>query len=117
MKTKATVVTGDVSVWAVPRSAWQIERHPDEPPFEYALYAGDSEPWTTGSVKVYTEQRTIQVPDGIDLVSKAVETLQEAKEEARRECQEKLDKYDTQIRSLLLLTGPSDPDALEGELV
>lgn len=101
MFTKNESVTGDISIWAVPRQSWESE---DAPPFHYSLYSSGRYPYQEGSVKVTTVSVTLQVPAGINLLQAAIETLEEAKDQAHKTYLEKVNHIDKQIKSLQMLT-------------
>lgn len=102
MKTKQELVTGEVSVWAIPKATYELEAlQPGEQPFYYALRT--DAPWQQGAVKVYSETLSMVVPEGIDLVSKAVLTLEMAMEERTKSYQYDMEQLRLQINKLLLL--------------
>lgn len=114
MYTSNEAARGKVAVWAVPKYSWELEAELRENPnttprpFKYALYAG-TKPWQDGAVQVVEREVSIVVPAGINLVEKAVETLEEAKRELYVETQEKINKLDARIQELRLLAFIPDP--------
>jgi len=114
MLTKKTAVTEDVAIWAVPKRAFEIQKEDyDGVPFRYELHT-HSKPWQDGAVHVNTVPVTVHVPEGLNLIQKAVETLKAQKEEAYREYLKQIDAIDQKLEELQLLTYvPQD----EGEVI
>jgi len=100
MRTKEEDVTQEVAVWAIPDKYEQTDK-----PFIFKL--STITPWEEGAVKVCTEQVTITVPEGINLMAKAVETLEGLKDEEVAEHNTRLANLDAQIQNLLRLTHDS----------
>jgi hypothetical protein len=98
--TKAEPVTGDIDIWAVPRSQYADK---NDPPWHYELRAG-SRCWTTGAVLVNTVPVTLTVPAGLNLVSKAIETLKKEKAEKYDSYLKEIADLDQQIEQLQMLT-------------
>ena len=110
--TKAEKVTGTVAVWAVPK--YKSEMVDGEPPFRYELSTGHV--WTRGAVKVAEyDNVTLDVPAGVNLVARAIKTLEEEREKAHEDYLDKAKVVDEQIAELKLLAGPAPDDSLEGE--
>lgn len=104
MKTKRTEVVQKMSIWAIPKSDYEIdESKPGEMPFNYKIMTTMNTPWQDGSVKVHEAEMVMYVPAGLDLLEKAVETLKEQIKETRAEAQSKIHKYEEQINNLMLL--------------
>lgn len=87
MKTENTPVEGVVQIWAEPKSQWKMDRDEEETglqqfPFEYTLRT--SAPYGTSNVMVHEVPMTLHVPAGINLLAKAVETLNAAIVEERK---------------------------------
>ena len=107
MKTKATIVTGDVSIWAHPRRSWEIE---GDEPFVLTI----NRQYIEGEIEVIRHSVSLTVPAGIDLLERAVATLQGRKTEVMAEAQKKVTEIGRQISQLLMLAGPTpDPDVIE----
>lgn len=109
MKTKEETVTQTVYLWAVPHSQWHREHFPDDGPFNYVITDSDYH-YTTGSVKLLEHEVTLNVPAGIDLLQKAVETLKEEQVRVKTEANQKCNELQEQINSLLLLSHNPEPD-------
>lgn len=110
MKTETTKVTETLQIWAIPQSDYWRENHPDELPFRYAIKTHS--PYEDGAVKVCEQEVTLWVPEGVDLLEKAIETLQgEIKEEKIRH-KDRVDQLQKQINSLLLLEHQVDPEVV-----
>lgn len=110
MKTKRQYVKGPVSVWAIPKSSW--ERVEGEDAFRYVIK--DSTPWESGAVKVCTQEVELVVPAGIDLLARAVETLQEKQRAVLAEAHRQNTEYEEQIKRLLMI-GHDKPEVKEVE--
>jgi len=106
MKTKLQAVTGNVSIWAVPR--YTVEE--GSSPFEYKFYTNDDKPWRDGAVNVITHEITLDVPEGVDLIAKAVETLEAAKAKVYETYLRETRELDQQIEKFVLLSydGPAE---------
>ena len=111
MKTNRTPVTGDVSIWAVPRSEWEQEHSEDKKPFSLSLYA-NGRPYTNGAVKLVTEEVTVLLPDGIDMVGKAIETLRERRKEIQEQHEREVEEINRQINQFLQLTHQGDDNVI-----
>jgi hypothetical protein len=72
MKSVAQAVTGKVHVWAVPKNPDYDDM--SEGPFKYEITNSGSYHWKTGAVCILESDVTVQVPAGIDLISKAFGT-------------------------------------------
>lgn len=105
--TKKTEVTADISIWAVPK----YNAEADDDPFNYELFAG-GKPWRSGAVKVNTIPVTLMVPEGLNLIQKAIETLKEAQDEVRTEADEKVAELEKRIGEFTLLEYTPTPDAV-----
>ena len=106
-KTRETTVTGEIEIWAVPKTAWEMEQEVDagEPhpiPFKFKLSTGKV--WTDGAVKLHTQDISVVCPGGIDLLSSALATLREEKEEERRNFEKRIKELDDKIQALAMLT-------------
>jgi hypothetical protein len=114
MFTKSESVTGNICIWAIPRQSWDSK---EAPPFSYRLYSSDTKPYTDGSVKVATIPVTLSVPAGINLLQAALDTLEDAKVEARKTYMDAVHRLDEQIKGLQMLTYQPEPPTHEGELI
>jgi hypothetical protein len=94
-----------------------------EGPFKYEITNSGSYHWKTGAVCILESDVTVQVPAGIDLISKAFDTLNAAKVQAQVEYNQKIKDLDKQIHQLLMLTHQPEPKPednghdLVGELI
>ena len=115
MFTVAETVTGEVQIWAVPRSSYAPK---DAPPFSYQLHAGTI-PYQEGAVKVCSHHITLEVPAGINLLQAALDTLESAKVAAHETYINKCRELDKQIQNLRQLTHqPSaEPREVTGEVL
>lgn len=105
MITEKEVVTGKVFVWAVPTPSYLKDKYGDRP-FHYELNTSDYS-YVKGAVKVHEQEISVLVPAGINLVAKAIETLEDEKVKAREEYLKKIAEYQQQIDGLKLLPAPS----------
>ena len=101
MKTETTKVVNSLKIWAIPRSEYYISEHPEELPFEYEISSDD--PYQDGAVMVHEAEVTMFVPEGIDLLEKAVETLKTKIKETKDEAANRVEILQKQINNLLLL--------------
>jgi len=101
MKTERTEVTETLEVWAIPKSSWVMENDPNQLPFRYEARIGKA--YQDGAVKLYEEKISLYVPEGIDLLEKAVETLQDEMKNVRKETKERLEDLQDQVNKLLLI--------------
>lgn len=113
MFTVSESVTGEVQIWAVPRSSYAPK---DAPPFSYQLHAGTI-PYQDGSVKICTHTVTLEVPAGVNLLQAALDTLEDAKVKAREAYMEKVRSLDVQIQNLRQLTHQPEPRDVVGEVL
>lgn len=96
-------VTGMVAIWAIPRSKWDRDMHPENPdPFYYELRTGTA--WENGAVKVVEKEVFIPLPPGVDLLGKALETLRQKQQEIRASAEKQVNELQAQINDLMLLT-------------
>lgn len=105
MITKKQPVTGEVHIWAVPRQSYEIS--PESPElFTYEITQSSSHHWRNGAVKVSSHTINLEVPEGINLLERAIITLEEAKAERFRVYQQEAAEIQKQMDSLLLLSAP-----------
>jgi len=117
MKSVAQAVTGTVHVWALPKNPDYDDM--DGGPFKYEVTSSGSYHWKTGAVCILDHDIVVEVPAGIDLISKAFDTLNAAKVQAQVDYNQRIMELDQQIKQLLMLTHqPEDNDHdLVGELI
>ena len=116
MKTTDTIAAGTVSIWAVPLYPYELEEAGEGAlPFRYELHTS-SQPWTNGSVKVVEHTVALSVPSGIDLLAKAVETLEQAIEDRKTAYHTEVHQIQERIRDLQLLEAPQ-PEQQSADMV
>lgn len=104
--TQRTPVTGEITIWAIPNLDDDAEQ-----PFRYELKGPGERAWASGAVKVNSQTVTLHVPEGLNLVAKAIDTLKEAQDEVRKDAAEKVASLEQRIGELALLTHQAAPDA------
>lgn len=105
---KAERITRTVHIWAKPKGEWDAD---DAPPFTYEL----ERPWRDGEVLVASQEVTLDVPGGINLMAQAIVTLEKKRAEALETYMDACKAIDVKISQLRLLAGPSqDSGDLEG---
>jgi hypothetical protein len=117
MKTKREVIQGNMYIWAKPKTEWQLERELEEvdgdmtriDPFTLFIDSIENH-WMDTYVRVAGPiPVSATVPEGVDLVTRAVETLRDKAIEIQKEADEKINAIEERIKSLALLTHqPSD---------
>ena len=112
MITRLTKVTGKATIWAVPTTEWERQDNPDIGMFKYTVA---EHTYRTGAVKVRECEVTLTVPAGINLLERAIATLEEERTRVLGEAQKKAMELEQEIKKLLLLGGPEQ--ATEGELI
>ena len=106
MKTDFEKVTATVQIWAIPQSKWALENQPDLPLFYYDLRVGKC--YTDGAVHVADHEVTLEVPEGIDLTARAVDTLIAEQQRTRAEAEVRVVELQEQINGLLLIEHKPD---------
>lgn len=106
MKTKAETHEQEIHVWAVPRTITEKNARP----FSYDLWINDSGHWCTDAVFVCSSVVKVSIPDGIDLIEKAVETLKQQASDIRTEANSKVAKIEKRISGLLLIEHQPESD-------
>lgn len=101
MKTEREKISGMASVWALPRTTWEIEQSEDGRAFKYIVKTDTA--WQDGAVKVCDFNVDTWIPDGIDLVEKAIETMQEKINSIQKNAQKEVDNLLEQIKSMQLI--------------
>lgn len=114
MITKKEAVTGKVAVWALPASKWELQNNPQAEVFKYVLATGDR--WEQGAVKVQEYEISVVVPAGVDLLARAIATLQEQKEKVLGEAQRQATEIQQQINQLMLI-GHEPTRVVDGEFL
>lgn len=101
MRTQRERVKGPAYVWAIPRTTHEIENSEDGRAFNYSIRTDTA--WQDGAVKVCEFKAEAWVPEGIDLVAKAIETMQEKITSIQRNAQKEVDSLLDRISSLQLI--------------
>ena len=110
-KTTETVITTELTIYAVPRTAHEIEKSEDGCPFCYKVFAGYNSPYQEGAIKLHKVDHNVWLPSGIPLLEKAVETLKELMEEERRDSAKKLADMQARIDALAVIEYmPEEPE-------
>jgi len=104
--TVATTIEQDISIWAIPRSQWHIDRYPDECPYTFAVRTDD--PYDTGAVKVFEANMEFDIPAGINVTEQAIETYKEAQRKAQLDADERINMFEEKIKALIMLTHQPD---------
>jgi hypothetical protein len=76
VKTIETEIKHTFHIWAIPGTEYEFERTGERFYYDVISYEGDH--WKEGAVKVSSQELTLVVPEGIDLVAAAVSTYEEA---------------------------------------
>ena len=101
MRTEREQVIGMAAIWAMPRTEWEIEQSDDKRPFKYCIKTDTA--WQDGAVKVCEFDAAAWVPEGIDLIAKAIETMQDKIDSIQKNAEKEVASLLTQISSLQLL--------------
>ena len=115
MYTEQTEVTSKASIWAIPKSEssiqYELQDNPGVVPetFFYKIYAGYSTPYESGAVKVHEFEVVAFVPAGINLVEKAIETLESEIKTIKADAYESVTKLEARIQSLQYITHQPEP--------
>lgn len=117
--TKGETKRETMDIWAIPRDARYYTRDEiQQGPFEYSLRRVGDIPWSAGAVKVNTIEVGYTIPAGINLLQKAIETLEEKKSKAYEDYLDNVRELDAQINQLKLLAPPqAEEGSIEGEVV
>jgi len=110
MKTEKTTVSGKCYIWALPMTDYQVKLALEEvdgdmekvTPFKYEITASCSN-WHDGAVRVCEFDVVGTVPEGIDLVKQAVETLRDEIIKVRKDADDKIADLEEQIKNLALI--------------
>lgn len=103
IKTTKTTVTKKGGLWAVPK----YEIKPGEFPFNYELSDSASYHWNNRAILVQEVELSAEVPEGIDLFSRAIETVSVKEAEALKQYNEAMAALAEMRKSLLLLAAPA----------
>lgn len=113
MITKKEAVTGKVAVWAIPTSSWERKAE-DSPVFRYEIKTNEA--YQPGAVKVQEYEISLVVPAGLDLLARAVATLQEQQKRVLADAQKAATELQDQINQLLLI-GHEPTRVVDGEFL
>jgi hypothetical protein len=102
MTTTQRDVASEVSVWAIPEKDWVDGEWKMTGKWEYSLQTGSV--YTKGAVKLYTQKVTLTVPEGIDMLNKAIDTIREEITSIRAETHKEIAELEATITQLLMLT-------------
>lgn len=103
IKTTKATVTKKGGLWAVPK----YEIKPGEFPFNYELSDSASYHWNNRAILVQEVELSAEVPEGIDLFSRAIETVSVKEAEALKQYNEAMAQLAEMRKSLLLLAAPT----------
>ncbi len=106
-----TVVKQTITIWAIPRSKWFLEEHPEECPYTFQVRT--DKPWDEGAVQVYEQEIELTVPAGINVTAQAITTFKEAQREIQLQADEKINTLEERIKALLQITHQPDLQAVE----
>lgn len=116
MLTKKEKVQGTAFVWALPTSEWERTNNPDVGVFKYRIDTSTSR-YESGAVKVCEFEVEMEVPAGINLLQRAIETLNEEKTRVLGEAQKRAMEIQEQINGLLMIGHEKPAKEVEGEFL
>lgn len=102
IKTSKTTVEKKGGIWALPKH----EPKPGEFPFTYELSDSATYHWRNNAILVGEVTLSAEVPEGIDLFARAVETVSVKEAEALRQYNDTMRQLAEMRKSLLLLSAP-----------
>lgn len=107
MKSKKVTIPVEISIWAVPLQDYetQPEYHPF--PFTYRFFTKGTRPYHHGAVLVEEQMHDITVPEGINLVEKAVDAIQDEIDALETEFHEAKSVLVQKLRDLQMLEAPT----------
>jgi hypothetical protein len=111
--TEQTTLTTNLQIWAIPHSQWHMENYPDDGYFRFEVLT--SEPYGENNILCNEQEVTIELPEGIDLGTKAVETMQAEIGKLRRQAKEAIEVLQERINAMQQLTHMIEIEAIEGE--
>ena len=103
IKTSKTTVEHKGGIWALPKH----EPKPGEFPFTYELSDKAAYHWNSRAILVSEVTLSAEVPEGIDLFARAVETVSIKEAEALRQYNDTMRQLAEMRQSLLLLSAPA----------
>lgn len=116
MLTKREKVQGTAFIWALPTSDWERKMDPEIGVFKYDV-STQSHRYESGAVKVSEHPISLEVPAGINLLERAIATLNEEKQRVLGEAQKKATEIQEQINGLLMITHERPAKEVEGEFL
>ena len=115
MKTERTNVGGTCYIWAVPKSDYQLQQEVKDEgdavkviPFKYVIRTSSTH-WQTDAVLVHEFPVTGTVPEGVDLIKAAVQTMHDEIIRIRKEADKSIAELEERISKLALLEYTPEP--------
>jgi hypothetical protein len=118
MITKREKVKGKAFIWAIPTSDWERNNNPEVGVFRYKV-GTEQNVYCTGAVKVCEHEVELEVPAGVNLLERAIVTLNEEKTRVLGEAQKRAMEIQEEINKLLMIGHEKKPEIreVEGELL
>lgn len=118
MITKREKVKGKAYIWAIPTSDYERSHNKELGVFKYQV-STEERIYYTGAVKVCEHEVLLEVPAGVNLLERAVATLNEEKLRVLGEAQKRAVELQEEINKLLMLGHETKPHIREvaGELL
>lgn len=107
IKTTKTTVEKKGGIWALPK----YEPKPGEFPLTYELSDSATYHWRNNAILVSEVTITAEVPEGVDLFARAVETVSVKEAEALRQYNDTMRQLAEMRKSLLLLSAPAPAES------
>lgn len=102
MNTEKTTVKGKVSIWAIPKRKSELENLKEgEQPFDLTLRTDHC--YADSAVNLAKVEVEVLLPEGINIMERAIETLEQEAEEAERYAAEVKQRCKQKIESLMLI--------------
>jgi len=115
MKTEKFSVTAPIYVWAWPKDPKYEDVEGGV--FHFDLRDSKSYHWRTGAICIHEMEVTIDVPAGVDLLGKAVDTIHAKIAEEQMEQDRTVRELNEQLKGLLQLTHQPEDDCIQGEVL
>jgi len=116
MLTKREKVQGTAFIWALPTTEWERNMDPELGVFKYNV-STQSHRYESGAVKVSEHPISLEVPAGINLLERAIATLNEEKQRVLGEAQKKATEIQEQINGLLMISHEKPVKEVAGEYI
>lgn len=71
------ILTGTIVIWSVPKIRWKDDTVENTGEWQFELHMKGESVYTTGAVKVHEVPISVTLPAGINLVEKAIQTVQD----------------------------------------